>query len=603
MPKQATSSRTKSKSNDTPPSRASSSSPQPPNLKQLKADNTKIPGIIKNASDAYEYLESKQWILPGQKITNTHFATILLSLVTTLSPRRATDKSPDTVNNVIKAVAYLLKDAMVAKYVEKITHQLTDLKTLNNTPQSNIETTPHLNDMLTNIHATICKQTDAIQKTNEALEKLQANRTANIDNHQQNLPYREALLNGHPPPTQVTTPHEARILNRLNISDHQIMLEVQSEKDNILKDAFPHEVDPYGKIKSALNAWLENSDESNQPPKKSNIHAISKYRKNKMLIEANTIESATWIKQNSNQFLQQLIGHPVKILGRMFLVVARFMPVLFCTDDGGAHDLENSANLPPNSISQVSWIKNPENRTDGQRYTNVKIFCSSAKTANQLILEAGRFKHLGSNLRIHKDIKAPSTCNRCQTYGHISTGCPNESSTCARCASSHHATKCTSSTIKCTPCGSGTHQTNDERCPERTARENAILTKNPETLSPYYTTYEPWTWGLSKTEPSQESSNNEPSKNTSSASTSNTCQKKGNQQPKGNQGQQSTLFDGGIRRQQAPTGPNGNPTSMRKIDEQGNHAPTDEHSNTPSTAQPSNTSTALPQPQPTNTAQ
>ena len=515
-------------------------------------------------------------------------------------PPQSNRQNPGNSNQCRKAVAYLIEDATVAEYVEKITHQLTDLKTPNNTPQSNTETTPHLNDMLTSIHDTLYKQTDAIQKTNEALERIQANRTASTDNHQQNLPYREALLNGRSPPTQVTTAHEARILNRLNISDRQIMLEVQSEKDNILKDAFPHETDPYGKIKSALNSWIENSDESNPPPKESNIRAISKYRKNKILIEANTVAAATWIKQNCDQFLQQLIGHPVKILGRMFPVVARFMPVLFRTDDKGARDLENSANLPPNSITRVSWIKNPESRTDGQRYANVKIFCSSANHANQLILEAGRFKHLGSNLRIHKDIKAPSTCNRCQTYGHISTGCPDESPTCARCAGSHHGTKCTSNAIKCTPCGSGTHQTNDENCPERKSRESAILNKNPETLSPYYTTYEPWTWGLNKTDSNHESPNQEPSKNTPSASASSMRQKKGNQQPKGKQGQQSTLFDGGIQRQQPPTGPNSNPIGTKKNSEKGNPVPTDEHSSMPSNTQPPNTTTAFPQPQPTN---
>jgi hypothetical protein len=134
-------------------------------------------------------LEGKNWILPKQKVTNTQLAAILLSLVTTLGPHKASDKIPDTVTNVIKVVAYLLEDATVAKYIEKIMHQITDLKILIDAHQPANETMSHINNMLTNIHNTVCKQTEAIQKTSETLEKIQANRIAATDIQQQHLPY------------------------------------------------------------------------------------------------------------------------------------------------------------------------------------------------------------------------------------------------------------------------------------------------------------------------------------------------------------------------------------------------------------------------------
>jgi hypothetical protein len=230
----------------------------------------------------------------------------------------------------------------------------------------------------------------------------------------------------------------------------------------------------------------------------------------------------------------------------------------------------------------------------------VKIFCNSAESANQLILEAGHLKHLGSNLKIHKDIKAPSTCNRCQLYGHISAECSDESPICARCAGSHHATDCTSSTIKCTPCGSGTHQTNDASCPERKAREDVILTKSPEALSPYYITHEPWTWGLSNSDSNNHTNNHEPTSqepNKNSSRPPNKRQRKGNNHTKG---QQTTLFEGGIQhQQQLPTGSNNTPIGMKKNNDQENHTPTEQSSNAHGNAQPPNTPNTTPITQPT----
>lgn len=154
-------------------------------------------------------------------------------------------------------------------------------------------------------------------------------------------------------------------------------------------------------------------------------------------MEANLREAAVWIRQNGMQFLQTLLGHPIKILGRLYLVIARFMPVLFHMNKEGIHELEGSANLAANTISHITWIKNPDKGAKGQEYAKMKIFCKSAKTANHLILGAGCFKHLGSNLRIHKDIKAPGTCNQCQKYSHISSQCPETNLTCTKCAENH----------------------------------------------------------------------------------------------------------------------------------------------------------------------
>ena len=158
-------------------------------------------------------------------------------------------------------------------------------------------------------------------------------------------------------------------------------------------------------------------------------------------------------------------------------------------------ELETSAKLDPHSIARATWIKDPSRRTPSQKCANVKIFCKTPEAANSLIMSSPQ--HLGSQLRTHKDIKAPSTCLKCQQYGHFAVNCAETLPTCGKCGSKHPTLECdTHTATRCTPCRSNDHQTNDPSCPERQNRENAMLLKDPETLTPYYTTSEKWTWGL-----------------------------------------------------------------------------------------------------------
>ena len=171
------------------------------------------------------------------------------------------------------------------------------------------------------------------------------------------------------------------------------------------------------------------------------------------------------------------------------------MPTHFQTDSAGLRELETNAKLDPHSIIHATWIKDPSRRTPGQRCANIKVFCKTPEAANSLIMSS--LQHLGSQLRTHKDIKVPSTCLKCQQYGHFTMNCAETLPTCGKCGNGHPTLECgTHTTPKCTPCGSNDHQTNDPACPERQNRENALLLKDPETLTPYYTTNERWTWGL-----------------------------------------------------------------------------------------------------------
>ena len=311
-----------------------------------------------------------------------------------------------------------------------------------------------------------------------------------------------------------------------------------------------------------MNAWLANRSGENPPPPDSTIKGITKYRKNKLLIEARNCETAAWLKANATNGLQPIIGHQIKILSRLYPVTAHFMPIRFQTDELSIRKLEISANLPAESISHARWIRNPEHRPAGQQYANVRIYCRSAENANAMILDSGRTNHLNSQLRIHKDIKSPSTCNKCQKYGHIAQDCSETTSTCAKCGDAHRTWECTSNDRKCTPCGSSEHHTNHERCPERIKR-CATMDSKPEDFTPYYITNERWTWGLYDNEPTRPPQNLPSTQQGHGSEATNAYKKRTLNRTKRHDAQQSKLTDRGFHPGRTQTGANTTPLGSR----------------------------------------
>jgi hypothetical protein len=132
-------------------------------LSQLKDTIECTPGIVRNATDARNYLERKQWVLPAQGNTQSTLTIILFSLVAAHEPRITTDKIAETPANVIKAVAYFLEEVTVAEYADKIAAQLNRLTgTANSDPTVN-NTTTHIEQALNAMNDTTKKQTESIE--------------------------------------------------------------------------------------------------------------------------------------------------------------------------------------------------------------------------------------------------------------------------------------------------------------------------------------------------------------------------------------------------------------------------------------------------------
>ena len=269
------------------------------------------------------------------------------------------------------------------------------------------------------------------------------------------------------------------------------MVEIQSTHQDPLKAAYPDGNNPIDKLRQAANMWISlKLDNMAGLPDNSNIHSIKQYHTYKFLIETNRSETANWIKKHP-ETLSAPFKNPVKILNCLYPVIVCFMPTHFQTDLAGLHKLEVNAKLDPQSITHATWIKDPKRRNPNQKHMNIKIYCETPKTANALIMNNPQ--HLGTQLQIHKDIRAPSTCLNCQQYGHYATNCKEATPTCSKCADTHLTSKWSSDRLKCTPCRPVNHQTNNPTCSERQNRETMIFTKDVKALSPYYSTVERWT--------------------------------------------------------------------------------------------------------------
>ena len=394
--------------------------------------------------------------------------------------------------NVIKAVAFLLEVAVVTKYAETIAGRLAGNSTLHTATQTNGETSNSFKESLT-LQEQIGHVLTASEKIHKTHDSLSTTNTNTITN----LSYRDTLVNGtlstyttQPPLANII---EAKLQNRVNIEACQILVEIQRNNDPSVNDPALPDID------SALNNWLSNKDGENPPPPNSAVREITLYRNNKLLIESNNRETATWLKENAEKVLRPTIGHLIKVLARSYAGIAHFIPVTFQANDESIRELELSANLPAESISNITRVRDPSHRKPGQQFTNVKIHCKNAETANSLILGSGRINHLGSQLSLHKDTKDHIACARCQKYGHIATGC-KEGFTCGKCGGDDKTWDCTSNGLKCTPCGATDHKTNDARCPKRIERVNIYRDRMPEAFTPFYLTSERWTWGLANDE-------------------------------------------------------------------------------------------------------
>jgi len=199
-----------------------------------------------------------------------------------------------------------------------------------------------------------------------------------------------------------------------------------------------------------------------------------------------------------------VIGQNARFRPRTYPVIFRFVPCNGPFDpyvEDHLCDLERENDLATGSISAASWCKRPDKRSPGQTTATLKVSCVNPDTANYLLKECICITdHLVS---VHKDIRQPIRCVKCQEYGHIKDACISIER-CATCASEFHSSSnCINSNCpKCVSCSDGsTHPSTSQTCPSFLRKCDALDSRFPENTMPYYPTKERWTWVLKPPNP------------------------------------------------------------------------------------------------------
>jgi hypothetical protein len=280
-----------------------------------------------------------------------------------------------------------------------------------------------------------------------------------------------------------------KIQNKQGIQHRQFVISFSPEATNTPSDSSDT---TNAQIKVTINEALRKATEDSET--KAEVRSANVLSNGRILIELKDAEGAKWLREGNNRGKTAKLFHPdCFFVDRPYPLILRFVPVTFNpANDEALRDLEAAHDLPANSITGASWIKDPARRSSTQEVANLKINCSSPEAANKLLTSSIRIGHKVVN--VQKETKEPTRCNKCQTYGHFAADCKAQKDVCGNCGGEHRTATCNQEEWWCTPCAVATHPSTSRRCPQFTRRLAILNTRNPEFALPYYQTSEEWTW-------------------------------------------------------------------------------------------------------------
>ena len=187
----------------------------------------------------------------------------------------------------------------------------------------------------------------------------------------------------------------------------------------------------------------------------------------------------------------------------MYAVIFRFVPCNGPFDpsiDKHLRNIENENDLLANSIAAASWCKRLDRRAPSQTTATLKVARTNPDVANRLL--TGRIRVDDHLVTMHKDIRIPLRCIKCQEYGHTQDACIGVEK-CANCTTEFHQTaSCDKSPVfvSCRP--SSQHPSMSPMCPTFMQKCNALDQRFPKNSMPYFPSTESWTWAAAPGQPS-----------------------------------------------------------------------------------------------------
>jgi hypothetical protein len=162
------------------------------------------------------------------------------------------------------------------------------------------------------------------------------------------------------------------------------------------------------------------------------------------------------------------------IKDRLTTVAINFVPIHISPEgkdiaEGLLREMEEENYLPPQSIASARWLKNPENRTDGQRVATLTISLSDDHAAHRLHNGGLTFRRAIFD-QVSWLLLDPAGCYKCGALGHMARACREVASLCLRCGHAGHAAKECGGTAHehqyCSNCRQTGHVARNRDCPK-----------------------------------------------------------------------------------------------------------------------------------------
>ena len=214
-----------------------------------------------------------------------------------------------------------------------------------------------------------------------------------------------------------------------------------------------------------------------------------------LLLELDSPAAANWLKKDSTRerFLTNL-GSGACIKDRSYQVILQFVPIFFNPEDKDQlRQYEIHNNLEPLSVLKAEWIKAPKDRKPKQEVATLRVYHSTAASANKVLCKGTSI--FNRRVVLRKPKREPIRCLHCQRFGHERRHCKASQPSCGRCADVHETDQCKAlrDQFSCANC-MGPHPSYDRKCPHFWDKCRQIDSRRPENNLAFYPTDEAWTW-------------------------------------------------------------------------------------------------------------
>ena len=421
----------------------------------LDAQILASPSPVSSAKDLRVWLEKKGWLLNSEAITKNHLADILFSASLAF-------KLPNEANVTICSVASILQNlsdidkshTLVNNQVSiKLSDPIISLNLAISSANNFLEvaTQQQASDLIS-IKEVLVQQHELVKSLADAVKKSSAlaNPRGLVDASWPPLPQSSI------PPLPGSSGSVMRASYFSSSSNNKLLQCISLTSKQILIDYGPlapddpprdKSIEAQHTLRGMFNDWIDIStppaEEGAIPlPPSHVIQSVLIFNSPSALLEFNLVDSKTKFEKictNKPELLAEF-SHKAHIRPCTYAIILCFVPCSGQFNPSNAvylREVKFENDILPNYIALAVWCKHPDKRSSNQKTATLKVLYANPEAANLFI--TGQICINDHLVNVHKDIKLPIWCLKCQEYGHTWDLCIGVEK-CANCASVSHST-------------------------------------------------------------------------------------------------------------------------------------------------------------------